>query len=43
VTIHCAAVEEIPRSDWMLVTEIETIVKSIITIAIAGTSAHRMP
>jgi hypothetical protein len=28
-------------SRWIVVTEMETIVKSIITIAMAGTSGHR--
>jgi hypothetical protein len=40
VTVHCAAVAERCRSRWIVVTEMETIVKSIITIAMAGTSGH---
>jgi plastocyanin len=40
VTVHCAAVADRCRSRWIVVTEMETIVKSIITIAMAGTSGH---
>ena len=40
MTVHCAAVAERCRSRWIVVTEMETIVKSIITIAMAGTSGH---
>jgi hypothetical protein len=41
VTIHCAPVAVRPRSRWIVVTEMLTIVKSIITIAMAGTSGQR--
>ena len=40
MTSHCTAVSERCRSAWIVEAEIETIVKSIITIATAGTSGQ---
>ena len=40
MTSHCTAVSERCRSLWIVVAEMLTIVKSIITIAIAGTSGQ---
>ena len=40
VTTHWAPAGVRPTSAWIVVSEMETIVKSIITIAMAGTSGH---